>query len=119
MTPEERAESILKTIKPILPDEIWQRDHLKNLRELMSSQIREAVEEGIANTLGPNVIHSEEWIRKQISRAKAEAYEEAAKMIEASVNIKGIDNPDISLINCHLQSRHDAGLCRGLAKRVL
>ena len=42
--------------------------------------------------------------------------EEAAKNIEGSVNIKNIDEPSVECINCHIQSKHDARLCRALQR---
>jgi hypothetical protein len=37
---------------------------------------------------------------------------ELANAIEASVNLKGINKPSEALINCNLQAKHDAELCR-------
>lgn len=45
MDTKTRAESILKTIKPLLPDEAWHGNHLRNLREFLTSQLDEAVKE--------------------------------------------------------------------------
>jgi hypothetical protein len=76
MTPEERAEKIVSAIYD------YERDDGTHAVELVAVQIREAVEEAIAEkmTMPTDEVHAEQ--RAYEAEIKAEAYEDAAKIAD-------------------------------------
>lgn len=112
MTPEERAEKLYQSWCEVDTPATEFRDRL---RKEIAAQIREAVEEAFQHQVSEEI---PKYFRKGFAEGKAEAYEDAAKRIEASVNIEGIGKPSVEIINCHLQSKHDAAICRARAKEI-
>ena len=47
-------------------------------------------------------------------RGRKDGLEQAASRIRASVDLSGLEDPGVDLINCRLQSLHDAQLCEML-----
>lgn len=86
-------------------------DDNKRLRDDIEKHVHKAVTEIARRTLAETkLVRLREALEKELR--------DMADKIEHSVNIKNIGEPSVSIVNCHIQSRYDAKLCRDRADEI-